>query len=71
MYISIPSGDFEVAKACSGLKFVIAGLMLGTLYSFLTYSSWRKRLLSMAAFLVHTNPAERTARVHHHRCVAL
>ncbi len=52
MYISIPSGNFEVAKACSGLNYVITGFVLGVLYSFLTYRSWWKRLLSMAAFVV-------------------
>ena len=50
MYISVPAGDFEVARACSGLNYVITGLALGMLYSYLTYASWRKRVLSMAAF---------------------
>lgn len=52
MYISIPAGDFEVARACSGLNYVVTGLALGLLYSYLTYSGWRKRLLSMLAFIV-------------------
>jgi exosortase A len=52
MYISIPGGNFEVAKACSGLKFFVAGLVLGVLYAHLTYRTLRKRLLCVAAFVV-------------------
>ena len=52
MYISIPDGKFEVARACSGLNYVVTGLALGALYSYLTYAGWRKRLLSMVAFVV-------------------
>lgn len=52
MYISIPSGDFEVARACSGLNYVITGLVLGVLYAHLTYTRWTKRVLCVLAFLV-------------------
>jgi exosortase A len=52
MHISIPAGSFEVAKACSGLKFFVAGLVLGVLYAYLNYRTWRKRLLCVAAFIV-------------------
>lgn len=52
MYISIPGGQFEVARACSGLNYVVTGLALGALYTYLTYAGWRKRLLSMLAFIV-------------------
>jgi exosortase A len=52
MYISIPAGQFEVARACSGLNYVIAGLVLGVLYAYLSYRGWRKRMLCVAAFLL-------------------
>jgi exosortase A len=52
MYIAIPGGQFEVARACSGLNYVITGLVLGVLYAYLTYSGWRKRLLAILAFMV-------------------
>ena len=52
MYISIPAGDFEVARACSGLNYVVTGLVLGVLYAYVSYRGWRKRLLCVAAFLV-------------------
>ncbi len=46
--ISIPSGNFEVAEACSGLRFLIASTALGFLCANLLYRSWIRR----AAFLV-------------------
>jgi exosortase A len=52
MYITIPGGHFEVARACSGLNYVVTGFALGLLYSYVTYSGWRKRLLSVLAFIV-------------------
>jgi len=52
MILSIPGGDFEVARACSGLNYLVTGITLGALYSYLTYSSTRKRLLFMAAALL-------------------
>lgn len=52
MYLTIPAGSFEVARECSGLNYVLTGLVLGLLYSYLSFSGWRKRLLSLSAFLV-------------------
>jgi exosortase A len=53
MLFSTSSGDFEVAKACSGIRYLIASLALGTLYAYLTYRSWwRRGLFIMAALLV-------------------
>ena len=49
MLLSIPAGDFEVARACSGLNYLMAGIVLGTLYAYLTYSDWRKRIAFVAA----------------------
>lgn len=52
MLISIPAGDFEVARACSGLNYFVTGIVLGLVYSYLTYRSTRKRLISVAAFII-------------------
>jgi exosortase A len=49
MLLSIPSGDFEVARACSGLNYLMTGVVLGSLYAWLTYTGWRKRLAFVAA----------------------
>ncbi|MBT5047938.1 MAG: exosortase A [Rhodospirillaceae bacterium] len=39
IFISIPTGNFEVAEACSGVRFLIATMALGTLFAHLTYQS--------------------------------
>lgn len=51
-YLSLPSGNWSVVDACSGLRYVIASLALGTLYAYLTYRSLTRRLLFIAAALV-------------------
>lgn len=51
--ISIPAGNFEVAEACAGIRYLIAALALGTLYAYLVYSSlWRRVLFILAAAIV-------------------
>tara|TARA_R110001583_G_scaffold154316_1_gene305983 strand:- start:10761 stop:12329 length:1569 start_codon:yes stop_codon:yes gene_type:complete len=47
MYIEIPSGKFEVAKACSGVRYLIAGMAVGSLYAYLNYQRLRTQLLFM------------------------
>lgn len=44
IFITIPTGSFEVAEACAGLRFLIATLALGFLFAHLTYRSWKRRL---------------------------
>lgn len=52
-FITIPSGDFEVAEACSGLRYLIASVALGCLYSYLTYHSlWRRLAFLILAVVV-------------------
>lgn len=53
MFLSIPTGDFEIAKACSGIRYLIASFSLGTLYAYLTYHSrWRQILFVLASIIV-------------------
>jgi exosortase A len=52
LYIAIPGGLFEVAVACSGIRYLIASLTLGCLFAYLTYSKWHKRLLFVLFALV-------------------
>jgi exosortase A len=53
MFFSIPSGDWSVVEGCSGLRYLIASVTLGVLYAYLTYRSWKRRLLfSIAAIVV-------------------
>ncbi|MCE2912523.1 MAG: exosortase A [Pseudomonadota bacterium] len=41
----IPSGTWSVVEACSGVRYLIASFMVGTLFAYLNYSSPRKRLV--------------------------
>ena len=52
VFISTPTGYFEVAEACSGIKFLIAMLAYGALVSNVCFQSWKRRLLFMAAAVV-------------------
>jgi exosortase A len=51
-YIVIPYGSFEVAEACSGVRYLMAALMLGTLYAYLSYRRNLKRLAFAAVSLI-------------------
>ncbi len=41
----IPSGNWSVVEACSGVRYLIASLTVGTLYAYLNYQSTRRRWL--------------------------
>jgi exosortase A len=41
--ITIPSGTWSVVEACSGVRYLIASLMVGTLFAYLSYRSTRRR----------------------------
>jgi exosortase A len=44
-HFQIPSGRWSVVEACSGIRYLIASMMVGCLYAYLTYRSLRRRLL--------------------------
>jgi exosortase A len=52
VFISIPTGNFEVAEACSGVRFLIATLAVGTLFAYLSYKSMKRRLVFCAIAIV-------------------
>ena len=52
VFIDTPAGLFEVAEACSGVKFLIAMIALGVLVSYACFRSWRRRAVFMAAAIV-------------------
>jgi len=41
----IPSGSWSVVEACSGVRYLIASVVVGTLYAYLNYRSLRRRLI--------------------------
>ena len=48
----IPSGSWSVIEACSGVRYLIASLTIGTLFAYLTYHSIRRRLIFVAVSFV-------------------
>jgi exosortase/archaeosortase family protein len=50
--IEIPQGTFFVAEACAGLRFLIASVAFGTLYSLLMYRSPVKRGVFMTVSII-------------------
>jgi exosortase A len=44
-FFTIPSGQWSVVEACSGMRYLIASVTLGVLFAYLTYTRWWKRLL--------------------------
>ncbi len=52
LYFSTPSGNFEVAEACAGLRFLIASLAAGVAFAFHAYSGWKKRMYFIVASAV-------------------
>ena len=51
-FFTIPSGQWSVVEACSGLRYLIASLTLGCLYAYLTYRSTRRRIIFTILSLV-------------------
>lgn len=47
-FFSIPSGNWSVVEGCSGVRYLIASITLGSLYAYLSYNSMLRRL----AFIV-------------------
>ena len=48
----IPSGSWSVVEACSGVRYLIASLTVGTLFAYLNYQSTRRRLLFVLVSLL-------------------
>jgi exosortase A len=48
----LPTGSWSVVDACSGLRYLISALILGFLFSYLNYTSTRKRVIFMLGCLV-------------------
>jgi len=48
----IPSGNWSVVEACSGIRYLIASLMAGTLFAYLNFHSLKRRLAFIAVSAV-------------------
>lgn len=50
---SIPSGNWSVVDACSGLRYLISSVTLGALFAYLSYrSTWRRAAFVLASIIV-------------------
>ncbi len=47
-FFSLPSGNWSVVEACSGLRYFVSSLTLGTLYAYLSYRSIARRIIFIA-----------------------
>ena len=48
----LPSGSWSVVEECSGVRYLIATLTLGVVYSYLTYATLKKRLIFIAFTII-------------------
>ncbi|HEY7945140.1 MAG TPA: exosortase A [Casimicrobiaceae bacterium] len=48
----IPSGAWSVVEACSGIRYIIASVMVGTIYAAVAYRSTRRRAMFIAASIL-------------------
>lgn len=52
MQFVIPSGNWSVVEACSGVRYLIASFMVGTLFAYLNYRSTKRRLIFVGVSLL-------------------
>jgi len=51
--LSLTSGNWTVAEACSGINYLIASISLGFVYAYITFSSyWKRALFVLLAIIV-------------------
>lgn len=48
----IPTGSWSVVEACSGVRYLIASVTVGTLFAYLTYHSVRRRAMFICVSIV-------------------
>lgn len=52
LHFVIPSGHWSVVEACSGLRYLFASFMVGTLFAYLNFDRWPHRLGFMLVSLI-------------------
>ena len=48
----IPSGNWSVIDECSGVRYLMASFMVGTLFAYLNYRSYKRRVIFMLVSIV-------------------
>ena len=51
-YFELPTGNWSVVEACSGIRYLIASVTLGLLYANLTYKSMQRRVAFVALSII-------------------
>ena len=51
LFFSLPSGNWSVVEACSGIRYLISSTVLGALYAYLSFCSLRLRVAFMGIAL--------------------
>lgn len=52
IFLQIPNGNFTVAEACAGLRFLVATLALGLLFANAAFQDWWRRAIFMVLVFV-------------------
>ena len=52
MHFVIPSGNWSVIDECSGVRYLMASFMVGSLFAYLNYRSTRRRLVFVAFSII-------------------
>jgi exosortase A len=52
IFLQIPSGSFEVAEACAGLRFLITSVALGVVFAYVVYHQLWRRVLFIALSVI-------------------
>lgn len=52
LFFVVPNGQWSVVEGCSGIRYLIASVMVGTLYAYLNYRSPIRRLLFVGVAVV-------------------
>jgi exosortase A len=51
-HFTLPTGSWSIVDACSGVRYLIASVMVGTIYAALSYRSARRRAAFLAASIL-------------------
>ena len=52
LFFTLPTGSWSVVEECSGVRYIIASLALGTIYAYISYKSNRKRSLFILVSII-------------------
>ncbi len=48
-YLTVPTGTWEISKACAGLRYIIPSLTLGSFFAAITYHTWTRQVYFILA----------------------